>query len=274
MVGRGDNGRRRGDGAAQRMLRLEKNSFVQEWEAICPRDDLRESVVGHPGVTALKSGHSPDRDLRRFDARHGLHSALSTVVNDKTGTLVQFISLFRPESAPPFSQRERDLKELIMPHLMQAWNTSWREAPADSGQPSALLAADGRLICADDHFLSTMYAAWPNWNGKQIALTPSQGAGFSGPHAATAKIAIDPVRGSAPGTVRVSISAGPRGALSNRERAVAERYATGLSYKEIAKTLNLSPATVRSYVKSCYEKLSVSNKSQLLMTLRPGQTSR
>lgn len=246
-----------------------ENGFAQEWKAIAPRDDLRERAVGSPGVTAVKSGHSADLDLRRFDRRHGMHSILSTVVKDKTGTLAQFIVLSRPESEAPFSRGERDLKELITPHLMQAWNASWRDTPAANGQPSALLAADGRLISADNKFLSMMHAAWPDWNGKQISLTPAHGGGFNGPHGATAKISIQSERGSAPGTVRVSISERSCAGLSKRERDVAERYAEGRSYKEIAKVLNLSPATVRSYVKACYEKLSVSNKSQLLMMLRP-----
>lgn len=52
-------------------------------------------------------------------------------------------------------------------------------------------------------------------------------------------------------------------ALSNREREVAEAYAAGASYKEIARALGLSPTTIRSHLRTVYGKLGVTSKIEL-----------
>ncbi len=57
------------------------------------------------------------------------------------------------------------------------------------------------------------------------------------------------------------------GALSKRELEVAQAYASGESYKEIARTLSLSPTTVRSHLRTVYGKLGVTSKIELAQTL-------
>ncbi|RUU34350.1 tetratricopeptide repeat protein [Mesorhizobium sp. M6A.T.Ca.TU.002.02.2.1] len=52
-------------------------------------------------------------------------------------------------------------------------------------------------------------------------------------------------------------------ALSDRERAVAEKFAAGLTYREIGEALFIAPSTVRTHLASIYEKLGVRNKVAL-----------
>ena len=54
------------------------------------------------------------------------------------------------------------------------------------------------------------------------------------------------------------------GQLSVREREVARLYAEGRNYKEIARALALSPATVRTHLNSIFRKLEVTSKVELL----------
>lgn len=242
-----------------------RREFTREIEAIRDVDDVRERILNPPGVTVLKAGHSADRVLRRFDARHDLHSILATAVPDSSGALMQFISLYRPEGARPFTESERAVKEALVPHLMRAWEANWDAAPApDGAPPAALLSADGDVIAADARFTAQLRAAWPGWCGKRLAL---RDGGFDGPRAATARVAITVVPGGAPGTRRVLLRPNRNGTLTAREHAVAAHYANGLSYKEIAKALGITPDTVRSYIKACYTKLEVRNKVQLQQAL-------
>jgi DNA-binding CsgD family transcriptional regulator len=236
----------------------------RELHAISERDDVFQRMTGNMGVTAIKNGHSDDRFLRRFDQRHDLHSVLATAVPDANGKLLQMISLYRSESAPPFTDDERMLKQMLAPHLMQAWQGSWSYAPLTLDEPQALLSFDGFVIDAEPRFSAMLRAAWPGWCGRRIVLTAG---GFDAPASATAKVCIVPVAGGAPGTQRVLIRANRCGVLTARERAVAAHYAAGLSYKEIAKALGISPDTVRSYIKCCYAKLEVCNKVQLQAAL-------
>ena len=55
--------------------------------------------------------------------------------------------------------------------------------------------------------------------------------------------------------------------LTPREKEVAQAYADGLSYKEIARDLGLSPTTVRSHLRSVYSKLGVTSKIELARAL-------
>jgi DNA-binding NarL/FixJ family response regulator len=50
--------------------------------------------------------------------------------------------------------------------------------------------------------------------------------------------------------------------LSNRENEILQLLADGLLYKEIADRLGLAYSTVNTYVKSIYQKLNVSSRSQ------------
>ncbi len=55
--------------------------------------------------------------------------------------------------------------------------------------------------------------------------------------------------------------------LSHRELSIAERYAAGETYKEIAEALFIAPATVRNHLAAIYRKLDVSGKPGLISAL-------
>lgn len=51
--------------------------------------------------------------------------------------------------------------------------------------------------------------------------------------------------------------------LSPRERQIAESYAAGCSYQDIAAALHIAPSTVRTHLATIYRKLEVSSKLEL-----------
>jgi two-component system, NarL family, nitrate/nitrite response regulator NarL len=55
--------------------------------------------------------------------------------------------------------------------------------------------------------------------------------------------------------------------LSPQEQAIARRVARGLSNKQIAKELNISPWTVATYLRRTFSKLSVSSRSAMIARL-------
>lgn len=55
---------------------------------------------------------------------------------------------------------------------------------------------------------------------------------------------------------------GASSSLSLRERAVLERIGEGMSNKEIAKDLSITPETVKSHVKNIFVKLVVERRAQ------------
>lgn len=56
-------------------------------------------------------------------------------------------------------------------------------------------------------------------------------------------------------------------ALSPREQQIAESYAAGCSYQEIASDLHIAPSTVRTHLAAIYRKLEVSSKVELASRL-------
>ncbi|RED14441.1 LuxR C-terminal-related transcriptional regulator [Pontivivens insulae] len=55
--------------------------------------------------------------------------------------------------------------------------------------------------------------------------------------------------------------------LSPRENQIAESYAAGCSYQEIASDLHIAPSTVRTHLATIYRKLEVSSKVELAARL-------
>lgn len=71
----------------------------------------------------------------------------------------------------------------------------------------------------------------------------------------------------------ILVQAWPRGSLTMltpREEQIADSYAAGLTYKEIATELEAAPSTVRSHIESIYRKLEVSNKVELFQLVSQG----
>ncbi len=62
-------------------------------------------------------------------------------------------------------------------------------------------------------------------------------------------------------------------ALSKRELEVASAYASGDSYKEIARALGLSPTTVHTHLRTVYTKLGVTSKIELARSLEGNAVS-
>jgi DNA-binding CsgD family transcriptional regulator len=71
----------------------------------------------------------------------------------------------------------------------------------------------------------------------------------------------------------IFLTARPRGnidSLSNRELGVARLIAAGMSYKEIARSLLLAPATVRNHTQSIHDKLQVRRVAELTRLVLAG----
>jgi adenylate cyclase len=67
----------------------------------------------------------------------------------------------------------------------------------------------------------------------------------------------------------MTVSPGGAPELTRRERQIALSYIEGEGCKTIARTLGISPATVRTHVNAIYRKLEVTNRIELLHRLAP-----
>jgi DNA-binding CsgD family transcriptional regulator len=241
-------------------------AFFKDWTDVAKSDHLAFKVFSRPGTAVL--GKNGDRSLEiiRFCKRYDIHSTLSIGIPDPAGGLGLFISLYRSQDSAPFNEQERKLFQLLAPHIAAAWRGSWRDEASrghkDRDVCYALVSKEGVLRNADPAFCRWLLTEWPAWGGTllpdQVQLVTKTKKEFRGKHIEI-RFKVDSDCGGA------MLSCSPRSAISltPREESIARQYASGLSYKEIARQFNLSPETVRSYLRDSYLKLGVSNKCQL-----------
>ncbi len=198
-----------------------------------------------------------------------LEWALGSVLIEPVSSLNEFLILWRHDPRQPFSDAERQTKELLMPHLVEAHRAvrlrHFLKTPADYNREWALANAEGLLREASPAFLSRLSAQWPKWSGNRLPEPVASMLRVGGAYASAAAHFDVTLFGQ----LRY-IQCTPVGALqqlSLRQREIAFRYARGETHSAIAATLSLSPATVRNHIAHCFKKLGVSNKLELFRRL-------
>ncbi len=238
-------------------------------------DTVVQESERHPGVTFnvcmrewYPPSHWPVLDV------YGYAHMLATHAVDPVIDLSNAITLYRTEPDRPFSEQERLIKQALMPHWIAALNRNkiapWlRDAAYVLNFPAAaILDANGGLRYTTGNFAGMLQLEWPDWRGPLLPaplrhlLDTGKDALFSGAQIA-AKITL---RQHMPLIqLRSRLLADQ---LSNQQLTAARYSADGLSFKEIARLMDLSPATVRNYLTIIYRKLGVKNKIQLAEMLR------
>jgi DNA-binding CsgD family transcriptional regulator len=195
---------------------------------------------------------------------------------------VHWVSLYRAQASQLCTSEETEMLSCIGPHLMQALainrlvhldrltgdlaRETWSVAIADSR---------GVLYHADPAFREIVGREWP------AGAPPDPAQEERLPQALLEQLVAD--EGHVTGrqvVVRRTLERGllflkarrrePVDSLTARELLIARLVVSGLTHKQVAQKLERSPETVRSQVKSIYDKLGINNGAQLapLLVLR------
>lgn len=189
--------------------------------------------------------------------------------------LVAWVGVVRADGAPDFDAA--DLRALggasdVVHDLV------WADRIESAGTPEA--GAD--LVCdAAGHVLlrSSAAAAWLAQPGLQdqvraLIRDVDQGRFAAGTAVRAATLEVTRLEGD--GAVRylvrvtsnVPVAIGASHALTDRERQVCAFAASGATADEIARSLGVSPETVRSHLRHAYAKLGVTSRLELHRVLR------
>jgi len=254
--------------------------MIAEYEAIKQHDILSIRANARPGKTINFSLSGTKWRLHPSLVRHiskwGFHNTLATLWGDPVLGVSTAISFYRGAARPAFTERERHLKQLLMPHLVETWNLNailyFDRPPNDVNnllRAYALIDREGIVYNADSRFVELLRSEFPGWSGPQIPapltsrLLEAEGESYRG----TAMVASRK-RAVEDGLFLINLR--PLSGvdhLSPRELAVARDFADGKTYKEIAQKLGISPATVRNQLQSAYTKLGVRSKIALAREL-------
>lgn len=240
------------------------------WDDIKAEDTIADAVMTQPGL-CVNFGRKQlyaSPGLASLMARFGITSCLCTVSLLPELQLMAFLSVYRVEGQPAFTEHERRTMQLLMPHLTAALTGNWMlhlervRASNASGRASlGVVDRRGMLYVADQALSAALRLEWPHWIGPRLpqplvrhlhAGTPYVGQRLS--------VRLHPVGDLWLLDMR-AVSRAHR--LSPRETDIASRFSAGASHKEIARDLGIAPATARHHLREIYRKLEVSDKAAL-----------
>jgi len=226
------------------------------------------------GFNARDWFHRPDQaELRAHGRRFEQANFFITTDYHPPSGFVHWITLFRASERARCSTHEEQLLALLAPHVMQALTLNRvahldrLETPAAAGRGHAIADPRGVMCHADAVFETLLADEWTGWRGTRLPaplLTHLQ-------RGAVRHLGARTVVTSRHAHGLLFLAARPRcraDGLAPRELAVAHLLAHGATYKEIARTLERSPATVRNQIRSVYDKLEVTNVAGLIEALR------
>jgi len=249
------------------------DSILETYPPYMEQDFFRAALMARPGVTINMSdlitrGRYVRTALyREVGKRYKVEWSLGTLLVEPVSSLYEFLTLWRHDGKKPFTEAERQTKELLMPHIAEAHRTArLREVLGEAREHSLIWAvADKRgfLREVSPRFVHCLREHWPDWQGSRLPQALLECVRLAMPfNSARLKLQIAP-KGEFRYMQVLALSA--MDSLSPREMDIATRYAQGKTYAEIAAALALSPATVRNHIAHCYRKLAVNNKAELAL---------
>lgn len=244
--------------------------FGELWD-VARLDDKTTRFIEAPGIT-LNSHLDTFGDalrLRAFGEKFGIQHFLFTYELNRNLDILTFIGIYRKDRLKPFSEEERFFTQLVVPHLFACSNynrivqiSQMRISNMDPGFLVALADSKGVVHDANPDFTALLREEWPEWQSiylpdELIKICHGQNTSFLGNRLA---IEVSRIRDW---VLLIVQKRQPADALSNRERAIADAFAKGESYKVIARQLAISPATVRHHLRRIYQKMNITDKAQL-----------
>lgn len=244
----------------------QSHAILGEWEAVAHQDGFCDLTLEKLGTTArfddvpgYRESLAYNEHWRRFDASH----MMATIVAERSDGYVSFVGLCADDRPRAFSDAERGLKQVLMPHFSQALRISRDLGQARGDLPCeamGLVDPDGAVISVEGPFVELAMQEWGPGSGGLPAdvVQALHREGRWGGVALQAKMVPF---GRNYFVHLVATPALER--LSPREREVARLFGSGLTHKAVARRLGSSPSTVRNQLARVYEKLGVSNKTEL-----------
>lgn len=240
------------------------------------RDFVLKKACAHRGrsvIADLTSGVSDTEILdycRKYETAHSLTLVSAQSLIDTIPT----IALWRAARSNAYADKDAYAANQLLPHILQAKEINRRLATLSSsaahGSAIVLATLDGCVQFVQQDAIRLLQLEWSEWTPPLLprSLMDSLKAGKEKAFTGTS---LD-VKASVQGNILclvIAVKPSKKTGLTNAEYRVAKLAADGFQYKEIARELGVSTATVRNQLHSAYQKLGVSNKTALASVLPP-----
>lgn len=246
-------------------------SIAEVYAPYMAEDFFREALMAQPGVSinmsdlTTRARFERTEIYRQVGKRYRIEWSLGTLLVDPATSLSEFLTVWRHDPQQPFSEAERQAKQLLMPHLAEAFRAVRLEhflKDNDARFKAWALADDqGFIREMSPAFGASLRAHWPGWHAsvlpQALAKCVVQGRAYI-----TKALTIDVRPNDNLRFLEVKANS-LLDRLTARESEIVARYAGGETYSAISAALALSPATVRNHISHCFKKLGVNNKAEL-----------
>ncbi|AQU84370.1 MULTISPECIES: helix-turn-helix transcriptional regulator [unclassified Halomonas] len=251
-------------------------TFAQEWHSIAGVDRFAKASISYLGK-AIRGGHDdlPDTDcvnVQVFCKRHDILHTMAVTLEFPSSGMLFFVSIYRGHSRSGFDKIEAVLMEEFLNHLSYYWKKYLAkirfDALPNSWDGYALSNKKGELLYIGKEVRAALERKYTGWQGSSLPSIIS-GASSGAPYT----LYPDENKGimvhHCGDLISLTLCSHQRStSLAPRELSAAKLYSQGSSYKQVARVLGITPATARTYLRSAYVQLGVSNKVELLSALR------
>lgn len=248
------------------------DTFFGDWIKVRACDPLAERTRGAYGramsVSIVDPGVPPR--FRDWSVKYGLAQLMVVTALDHRFGLTTFLSVYRRALDKPFTGEDAHTVENIIPHLAAALtiNRSFqltRERGVATGTSPARAICDsfGTVHQADKAFETMLRDDWPLYGNQTLPqplvewLRDGAAHPFEGE-----RVTVQCVRTAGLFQLEARVRSG-LDRLSPRELVAIQHYGEGLSHKEVAQRMGISPTTVRHYLRCAYRKLGMHDKIEI-----------
>lgn len=236
------------------------DDYYSFWSLIKNEDLLARDVMstGCKVATYNRQGYRHTDGMVALSDRYNIDKQTVIVVDFESRSTPMFLSSYRSgRHARPLGAEELEYLRGALHHVRLAIE---RDALSKRGGHDLLINDAGQVLAASPDALRVLRELWPGWKGDRlprplgsraqmkVRFERLEAQRFCGPPVFYLR-----VRGNAPSSN-----------LTVREREIVDHIANGLTHKEIARELGISPATVRNHTQGVLTKCGARNKAALI----------
>jgi len=249
--------------------------LMESYARYSDKDVLYQAISSNPNRSIRMSDLVTREEIEASELyqRHsrffGIEWIIATAKVQPDLGLYSVIAFYRSFCQPDFSDAEKALKELMMPHLISAYRIKLFQASlagevaGERYEAAAIIDLHGIIHHASSGLSQLLRQFWPEWKGPALPLEVREHI-----HAGRQAFFIESLYFSLSNLRNQMLFLKCRdldclNELSASESKVAFLLSQGWSYKEVSKGLGISPSTVTNHVNHIYKKLKICSKSEL-----------
>lgn len=243
--------------------------YTQALERTRDINPILPQLLGNMGQAVDMETICPDKTFYKSDiyrqcfAQFGVERILSIVDVDKRSNIYTLISLYRFNRKDRFSDEERQLFERAAYHMRHAaMHAFFLHIAVESDTAPEISAAicdrHGTFYQAMPEFLDLLEHHYPQWRGDVLPFAVPQ----PGEKITENGLCVESEAYADLFCLRLWEER-PTDALPQRDREIINGVCKGMTFKEIARELQLAPSTVSNRLYRIYRKLGVTSRAGL-----------